>query len=69
MAKPNAAGKKKCSAGTWDVKRTLWNLGISAQKIAMPRAKTMAGKRRRFCVRLLKAGGCWKIERRRVGLP
>ena len=26
----------------------------------------MAGKRYKFCVDLLKAGGCWKILRRRV---
>ncbi len=29
-------------------------------------AKRMAGNRARFWVALLKIGGCWKIERRRV---
>ena len=32
----------------------------------MHNAKAMAGKRRRFCVCLLNAGGCWKMERQRV---
>lgn len=34
--------------------------------MAMQRAKAIAGKSSRFWVRLLKAGGCWKMESRRV---
>ena len=34
--------------------------------MAIQNANKIAGKRRRFCVLLLKAGGCWKMDRRRV---
>lgn len=34
--------------------------------MAIQRANAMAGKSSRFWVALLNAGGCWKIERRRV---
>lgn len=63
---PNAAGKKKCSAGTALVASTLCSGGMYSQKMAMTRAKAMAGKSQRFCVCLLKQGGCWKMLRRRV---
>ncbi len=55
---PNVAGRKKCSAGTRDVLSTTWSCGIYVQKIAMHSAKAMAGKRSKFCVARLKAGGC-----------
>jgi hypothetical protein len=34
--------------------------------MAMQNANRIAGKRSRFCVLLLKTGGCWKMDRRRV---
>lgn len=63
---PKAAGRKKCSAGTLLVPKTLCNCGMYNQKIAITNAKRIAGKMYRFWVTLLKTGGCWKILRRRV---
>jgi hypothetical protein len=42
---PKAAGKKKCSAGTRLVPRTLCSCGMYSQKIAITSANTIAGKR------------------------
>ncbi len=66
IPRPNVAGKKKCSAGTLLVWSVLWSCGIYSQKIAIQRAKAMAGNKYQFWVCLLKSGGCWKILRRRV---
>jgi hypothetical protein len=63
---PKAAGKKKYSTGTCEVDKTVWSCGMYSQKIAMHRAKAIAGKRYKFWVFLLKAGGCWNILKRRV---
>jgi len=45
MPSPNAAGKKKCSAGTCDVLSVFCKAGIYSQKIAITSAKPTAGKR------------------------
>jgi hypothetical protein len=42
---PNAAGRKKCSAGTLLVPITFCNCGMYSQKMAITRANAMAGKR------------------------
>lgn len=46
--------------------KTFCKGGIYSQKTAMQSANKIAGKRSRFCVRLLKAGGWSNIDRRRV---
>jgi hypothetical protein len=52
-----AAGRKKCSAGTLVVLRVVCSFGIYNQKIVMTSAKSIAGNRYQFSVRLLKSGG------------
>lgn len=66
MPNPNAIGRKKCSAGTLEVFNVRCSTGTYSQNIATQRANTIDGNISRFWVFLLKAGGCWKILRRRV---
>lgn len=63
---PKATGKKKYSTGIWLELIVLCRPGIYKKMKMTTSAKRMAGNKARFCVALLKIGGCWKIERRRV---
>lgn len=63
---PKVIGKNQYSTGTGLLPNAVWKAGTYNQKIAISREKRMAGNSHRFCVRLLKAGGCWKMLRRRV---
>ena len=66
IPRPNVMGRNQCSTGTSAVPSTSCRRGMYSQKNAMTTANRIAGKSHRFCVRLLKIGGCWKIERRLV---
>lgn len=63
---PNATGKKKYSTGILLELIALSRPGIYKKMKMTTSAKRIAGNRARFCVALLKIGGCWKMERRRV---
>jgi hypothetical protein len=63
---PKAAGKKKYSTGILLELIDVVRPGIYRKMKMTTNAKRMAGKRARFWVALLKIGGCWKMERRRV---
>jgi hypothetical protein len=63
---PNATGKKKYSTGILLELIAVFRPGIYRKMKITTNAKRIAGKRARFWVALLKIGGCWKMERRRV---
>lgn len=63
---PKAIGKNQCSTGTAAVSSTRVKTCGYSQRKAMASANSIAGKRYQFCVCLLKSGGCWKMDRRRV---
>jgi hypothetical protein len=63
---PNAIGKKKYSTGIPDVLIDRCSPGMYKKMKMTTREKMMAGNSQRFWVILLKAGGCWKMDRRRV---
>ena len=63
---PKATGKKKYSTGILLELIAVFRPGIYRKMKMTTSAKRMAGKRARFWVALLKIGGCWKMERRRV---
>lgn len=50
---PKAIGRNQYSAGITAVFRTVWNFGTYVKKMAMTRAKQMAGRRYQFilCVK------------------